>query len=308
MRIFSKIITLLSVCIAGTSHAFDNISLPWPLEETYRKDLGATSYLLPIAPLSSTKNSFMVVDGEVERVAFKINSRASTIELTNAWLNFLQSEGYNQIIHCHNRECGGFQFRKKLELIPASYLYIDLRNFHFVSTYNFDNQTSYVSLLVSRSAIAGYVQMDIIRNANKLYQSKKTSNLKTVFETSETLIQKLKKEGRVVLDSLEFASGSPDLEPKQYQQLSELATYLIQNPNLQILLVGHTDSKGSRNNNFDLSKKRANSVASLLVETYGIESERIVAEGIGFLAPIATNTTADGRQLNRRVEAVLISD
>ncbi len=71
--------------------------------------------------------------------------------------------------------------------------------------------------------------------------------------------------------------------------------------------MGHTDASGSLAANIALSERRAEAVADALVDRLGADRGRIVAEGVGFLSPIASNQTEEGRQQNRRVEVVVTS-
>jgi OOP family OmpA-OmpF porin len=72
-----------------------------------------------------------------------------------------------------------------------------------------------------------------------------------------------------------------------------------------VALVGHTDAEGGLAANIDLSRRRAAAVRDRLVAQHGIAAERLSAEGVGWLAPRATNATEAGREANRRVEAVV---
>jgi outer membrane protein OmpA-like peptidoglycan-associated protein len=72
-------------------------------------------------------------------------------------------------------------------------------------------------------------------------------------------------------------------------------------------LVGHTDASGSLAANIAVSERRAEAVAQVLIDRYGVDRDRVTAEGVGFLAPRATNQTEEGRQKNRRVEVVVTS-
>jgi OOP family OmpA-OmpF porin len=74
-----------------------------------------------------------------------------------------------------------------------------------------------------------------------------------------------------------------------------------------VALVGHTDAQGTLDNNIALSKKRATSVLNRLVEKHGVDANQLTAEGMGYLSPIASNLSAEGREANRRVEAVLLN-
>ena len=69
-------------------------------------------------------------------------------------------------------------------------------------------------------------------------------------------------------------------------------------------MVGHTDSVGGFDSNLALSKRRADAVAAALVKDYGIAANRMVGNGVASLAPVASNSSDEGRAKNRRVELV----
>ena len=75
-------------------------------------------------------------------------------------------------------------------------------------------------------------------------------------------------------------------------------------PNLSLHVVGHTDNVGNYDFNLGLSKKRAEAVVAALVAEYSISANRLTAGGVANLAPVAVNTTEEGRAKNRRVELV----
>ena len=108
------------------------------------------------------------------------------------------------------------------------------------------------------------------------------------------------------LGSVLFATSKADLNEKAQNSVDELSSYLKDHPSRNIRVEGYTDSTGSKKFNQALSIRRANSVKTALVNA-GVAKERIQTKGYGPLFPVATNKTADGRQLNRRVE-VVISD
>ena len=112
-------------------------------------------------------------------------------------------------------------------------------------------------------------------------------------------------------DKLLFPSGSDEIPPRGYKALRELAKVLKKNPNLEIMIEGHTDnvpiSKKNKKfkDNWDLSVARAVTVVRILINKYGIEPERIEAAGRSYYYPVAPNTTAAGRAKNRRIEIIL---
>jgi outer membrane protein OmpA-like peptidoglycan-associated protein len=106
-----------------------------------------------------------------------------------------------------------------------------------------------------------------------------------------------------------FPFDSDQLLPAAQDNLRRFAQYLRQNENqqLELLIVGHTDSVGTAAYNQGLSERRAAAAARYLV-AQGVPTHRIRTEGRGLHEPVATNATAEGRQLNRRVEVALFAD
>ena len=89
--------------------------------------------------------------------------------------------------------------------------------------------------------------------------------------------------------------------------LKQLAVSLQNNPQTNILIVGHTDSTGTASHNMSLSVRRANAVKSFLVQQ-GVGGPRLTTQGKGETEPIASNSTPEGRTQNRRVEIVIVAN
>ena len=108
---------------------------------------------------------------------------------------------------------------------------------------------------------------------------------------------------REAIKNLEFDFGKATIRAHSYPTLERVAKLLV-DKNFSLKLAGHTDNVGSDAANLRLSKDRAESVKSFLVSK-GANPSRIEATGYGETQPIATNKTAKGRQMNRRVEFTL---
>ncbi|MCB0580824.1 MAG: OmpA family protein [Phaeodactylibacter sp.] len=104
--------------------------------------------------------------------------------------------------------------------------------------------------------------------------------------------------------NLLFPSGSTRIDAEGQRALRELANTLKSNPDIDIVVEGHTDSDGDALANWNLSVDRAVAVTNLLV-SYGINPERITAAGRGEYLPKAPNNTAFGKSLNRRTEIII---
>ncbi|MGR7813014.1 OmpA family protein [Lacinutrix undariae] len=111
-------------------------------------------------------------------------------------------------------------------------------------------------------------------------------------------------------NKLLFQSGSWAVGTNGKQAVKQLASVLAENPEIAILIEGHTDNvpytaKGQLTSNWDLSTKRATSIVTLLRENEGINPENLTAAGRGEYAPIASNDTREGKAKNRRIEVIL---
>ena len=140
-----------------------------------------------------------------------------------------------------------------------------------------------------------------VRKPGYVFYSSKIDKTK---DTLYVFLSKIERGKSVVLDNIFFAFDSFELDPKSDNEIDRLVSFLKDNPSVAIEIVGHTDNIGSEKRNRVLSENRALSVKKALVAK-GIDPSRLVAKGLGMSAPVASNATEEGRQLNRRVECVV---
>ncbi|RJG10977.1 OmpA family protein [Pseudomonas cavernicola] len=107
---------------------------------------------------------------------------------------------------------------------------------------------------------------------------------------------------RVELD-VKFDFDKSKVKEESYGDIKNLADFMNQYPATSTTVEGHSDSVGPDAYNQKLSERRANAVREVLVNQYGVGGERVNAVGYGESKPVADNATADGRAVNRRVEA-----
>lgn len=104
-----------------------------------------------------------------------------------------------------------------------------------------------------------------------------------------------------------FDIDSYSIKPETRDNLKELSPILLKYDETNVQILGHTDNTGSEEHNKVLSDNRAGSVENFLV-AQGVGAPRLDTKGYGESDPIATNETVEGRQLNRRVEIVIVAD
>ena len=111
-------------------------------------------------------------------------------------------------------------------------------------------------------------------------------------------------EGKLSTNEILFESGSANIQKGGAGPIESIAKALIENPNVRIKVIGHTDSDGQTSTNLKLSKERAMSVKNVLIYKYDIDADRIETYGKGESEPVADNNTATGKAKNRRVEFI----
>lgn len=103
--------------------------------------------------------------------------------------------------------------------------------------------------------------------------------------------------------NVKFANNSAEIQDEYASEIRQVADFMLQYPDTNVVIEGHTDSDGSAKYNQQLSQKRADSVMLYLVEKFNVDQNRIKALGKGESAPVADNNTREGKALNRRVQA-----
>ncbi|MEF8816608.1 MAG: OmpA family protein [Salinibacter sp.] len=123
---------------------------------------------------------------------------------------------------------------------------------------------------------------------------------------AEAMAEDLEEAGTTRLYGIHFDTGEATIKPESESTLAEIAELLNEQPDLTLAVVGHTDSRGSLEQNMELSHRRAEAVAEFLATEHEVAASRLNPHGVGYLSPVAANETEDGRARNRRVELVKV--
>lgn len=105
--------------------------------------------------------------------------------------------------------------------------------------------------------------------------------------------------------NVEFDTAKSVVKEKYHNNVKKVADFMKEFPDTNAVIEGHTDNVGKEDYNQKLSESRANSVRQYLIDKFGIDGSRLSAVGYGYSKPIASNDTAEGKQKNRRVVAVM---
>lgn len=149
------------------------------------------------------------------------------------------------------------------------------------------------------------------KDANMRALKNAISKALTNFEGKGLTVEQ--RDGKVYIsmeNKLLFQSGSWSVGTEGRKAVQQLGSVLAENPDIAILIEGHTDNVPYKGNaqlsgNWDLSTKRATAIVNILRENNAINPENLTAAGRGEYAPIAPNTTAEGKAKNRRIEVIL---
>lgn len=146
---------------------------------------------------------------------------------------------------------------------------------------------------------------------DKEIETLKTSIYNALYPYKGSELNMEDRQGKIYItleNDLLFNTGSSDLSNEGTQALNDLGSILAQNPNVAVLIQGHTDNqpyKHASMTNRDLSLQRASAVVDILSKNPNINQKNLIAAGIGEFEPIADNTTEEGRAKNRRIEIIL---
>jgi len=179
------------------------------------------------------------------------------------------------------------------------------------------NQKYHIAIWVQKSRVRLYQDQNKIVDLPKAFPTGCVKPDRLRFESGAAMISniriavgapdmrnKLMTEGKLVTYGIYFDVNKDVVKPESYGTLKEIAAILNEVPDVQVKIVGHTDSDGADAANLDLSQRRAASVKNELVKSFGVNGDRLVTDGMGETQPVALNDSPANKALNRRVEFI----
>jgi outer membrane protein OmpA-like peptidoglycan-associated protein len=235
------------------------------------------------------------LEGRVARIAYRTPAGPSILEVSRNFETQLEKAGFEKLLSCDTDACGGIPFTEAVDVLPVPQMWVDGFNFHYYAGHKKDgDRETYASVLVSMNndeITAQLVVAEIGAIENKMIDA-------------AAMAKGLGEKGHIALYGIYFDTDKATLKPESGPTLDQIAKLLGDQPRLDVFIVGHTDAQGSYEHNMDLSRRRAAAVADELARSRHVAKGRMRTAGVGFLAPVGSNATEDGRALNRRVELV----
>lgn len=291
------------------------------------------------APVSKTKYAeegtsviapkVLEASGQRWRAHYVIPDGRSALEVMRNYQSQLKAKGFATVYECVGSDCGdradeygyGGGSDSFLNLVHPRNEWADIADTHPIacSGGSFIGDLRYAvlknektaELLVVFTRRGGIVAGSCPEEEWKkhLYTTVvyvKPKAMETNMETLEAgaMAKALSETGKVAIYGILFDTASATIKPASKPSLDQIAALLKKDAKLTLHLVGHTDGQGKLEANFDLSKRRAEAVKAALLRDYGIAGSRLTANGVASLAPVAPNTSEEGRAKNRRVELV----
>lgn len=302
-----------------------------------------TDFRVPLSPLVRTENPddrdkmnnrvyrperSVEVEGALTRLVYVLPENRSPLEVLRNYQDVVAEAGGETVFECRREECGGEAGGAasggggQMSLTQYFFYESDIKDAAFSNgacavTSNITDQRFFAAK-VPQDGRDAWVTVQTYQMLDTLYckalngrtvaivhvlEPKGRDRKMVVVEAGE-MASAIDFDGGIALYGIFFDTDKADLKPESEPTLKEIAALMAGNPALTVLVVGHTDSQGAFDYNLDLSARRAASVKAALVGQHGVDANRLATAGAGMMAPVATNSTDEGRAKNRRVALV----
>jgi len=269
-------------------------------------------YVLPLGPAikdsdgNRVPSEKLLLEGKITRILYRGPESKSTLEILRNYQSALEKAGFEILFTCSDEDCGylfhwHFYKDNRITNTKTSGQAFDMpKDIRYISAKKSTGEAIvYVSLLVAIDAIWTKKPVTLL----EIIESKEMeTDMVTV--NADAMADGIESTGHIALYGIYFDTESTTLKPESNTTLEEIGKLLKEHAFLNLIIVGHTDNQGGYEYNMDLSQRRATSVVKALIDKFGVSSERLTARGVGYLSPVNTNDTLEGRAKNRRVELV----
>ena len=255
------------------------------------------------------------IEGGLTRIWYEAAGDASATELMRNYQNELKAKGF-ELLYDSSQDPAARSWTNFLAPFGSAGIKTNRSNYVFLAADG--NSIRVSSAKLERTEGNVYVYLTAIEwgKDDTTYKAKRgayiavdviesrpmTQNMVVV--TADEMSKAIASSGRVALYGIFFDSNKADIKLESKPALEEIANLIKKDAGLKLHVVGHTDNVGGYEFNLSLSKRRADAVVAMLTKEYGVAANRLMPNGVAYLAPVAVNTTEEGRAKNRRVELV----
>lgn len=271
------------------------------------------------------------------------SATGSPVAVIARYREALAGAGWDIVYDCADAACGGVRRRFALDVIPAPAMLIDtgdiaLLTATFAEEVAADEASEQpgwddlvrLGLVATRVLGQFYLQVAVISPASTTFapfpDPERAAEPETVaaspleepspeasgsddtglasWTDPASLAELLLAQGHLALNGIDFDSGTATLAPSSAAAIARTADVIAAIEGRPLAIVGHSDNSGALEPNVTLSRQRAEAVRQALIAG-GVAADRIEAHGVGWLAPLSSNDSPEGRAENRRVELVL---
>ena len=277
----------------------------------YQNEYNELKFAIKPAKAEEPPKEWLTVSGKHTSIIYEAPADKTTIQIMKNYRDAILAKGGELLFECSNGKCAGTDAWYNAKFFNG--VYISNRGGGVSHYEHFDAYHASQKYLVAKIVTTNKVYYLEVGMTPKYDEQSVKICIEIVEEeilasglisvNADVIKEKMDAEGKIALYGIFFDTGKATLQSVSATELGHLITYLQQNQIVNIYIVGHTDDTGSQAMNQQLSEKRAAAVKNYLLEK-GITDNRIIAQGVGPYAPVATNETEEGRKLNRRVEIV----
>lgn len=245
---------------------------------------------------SKRGENVITLEGRVTEIAYHISNEVSVLQLFRNYQAKILDTGFEEIFECSAKNECGADFRNAYRMMPIPKMWGSADYRYLAAKTTRPEGQVYATLYCESLGGSG-------KNACQVAVIEIEAMAHKMVDAAQ-MAESIAERGGVALYGIYFDFDKAVVKPGSKPTLDQIAELLKSNAGLKLVVVGHTDNKGSLDYNTDLSKRRAQAVANALIRDYGIARGRLEHRGVGYLAPMASNRTEEGRAKNRRVELV----
>jgi len=297
--LFVLLISSLSEATAFAKELSDHpLIVPYPGSVANDKDVTEYGELeLPTGQIDYAKGKAVLqkklsVSGKVTGIEYKSPKDRSALEVLTNYKQGLKKGGFELLFFCLEAKCGRGRLKTNFlrRAVGGGY-----KKSGFLSA-KLTRAEGDVYVMIFTDQGNGFTWFVVVES--------KPMEQGLVKVNADALLDEIDRTGHASIYGILFDTDKSIVKPESKQALGEIAKLLQARPALTLYVVGHTDNVGKLDYNRELSERRAAAVVAVLTQDYGVASGRLIAAGVGPLAPVVANGVDAGRARNRRVELV----